>query len=191
MNLMDQKKAARASAAAVRKVAHEALADRAGLDLASLEFPVKPEAGRSVVSAFHPFRSEIDTKPLIGKLVGEGWTTCLPIIVGAGLPLIFRRWFPGEPTVSGDMNIMRPLDDAPQVEPDVLIVPLLAFDAKGYRLGYGGGFYDRTLGLLRAKKKVVAIGVGYSAQQVAEVPHDELDQPVDFVMTETGVIRCG
>lgn len=191
MNLQDQKKALRASAAAVRKVAHEALSSQAGLDLASIPFPVKPEAGRSVVSAFHPFRSEIDTKPLIGRLVADGWTTCLPIILGPGVPLIFRRWFPGEPTISGDMNIMRPLDEAPQVEPDVLIVPLLAFDAKGYRLGYGGGFYDRTLALLRAKKKVVAIGVGYSAQQVDSVPHDELDQPVDFVMTETGIITCG
>jgi 5-formyltetrahydrofolate cyclo-ligase len=191
MNLQDQKKEARARAAAVRKVAHAALADMAGLDLASLEFPVKPEAGRSVVSAFHPFRSEIDTKPLIGKLVADGWTTCLPIILGAGVPLIFRRWFPGEPTISGDMNIMRPLDEAEQVEPDVLIVPLLSFDANGYRLGYGGGFYDRTLGLLRAKKKVIAIGVGYSAQQVEQVPHDEFDQPVDFIMTETGVMTCG
>jgi 5-formyltetrahydrofolate cyclo-ligase len=191
MNLQDQKKALRASAAAKRKVTHEALSSQAGLDLASAPFPVKPEAGRSVVSAFHPFRSEIDTKPLIGRLVADGWTTCLPIILGPGVPLIFRRWFPGEPTISGDMNIMRPLDEAPQVEPDVLIVPLLAFDAKGYRLGYGGGFYDRTLALLRAKKKVVAIGVGYSAQQVDSVPHDELDQPVDFVMTETGIVTCG
>jgi 5-formyltetrahydrofolate cyclo-ligase len=191
MNLQDQKKAARGNAAAVRKVAHEALADSAGLHLASHEFPVKPEAGRSTVSAFHPFRSEIDTKPLIGKLVADGWTTCLPIILGAGVPLIFRRWFPGEPTVSGDMNIMRPLDDAPQVEPDVVIVPLLAFDREGYRLGYGGGFYDRTLAVLRAKKKITAIGVGYSAQQVPHVPHDELDQPVDFVMTESGIIKCG
>lgn len=191
MNLQDEKKAARTRAVAIRKVAHETLGDHAGLTLASLEFPVKPEAGRSVVSAFHPFRSEIDTKPLIGKLVANGWTTCLPIIVGAGLPLIFRRWFPGEPTISGDMNILRPRDDAEQVEPDVLIVPLLAFDAKGYRIGYGGGFYDRTLALLRAKKKIVAIGVGYSAQQVPEVPHDELDQAVDFVMTERGVLTCG
>ena len=121
MNLHDQKKAARTSAAAIRKVAHGLLGDHAGLALASQEFPVKPEAGRSVVSAFNPFRSEIDTKPLIGKLVADGWTTCLPVIVGAGLPLIFRRWFPGEPTISGDMNILRPHDDAEQVEPDVLI----------------------------------------------------------------------
>ena len=89
------------------------------------------------------------------------------------------------------MNIMRPLDEAPEVEPDVLIVPLLAFDPQGFRVGYGGGFYDRTLAGLRAKKKITAIGVGYSSQQVPHVPHDELDQPVDFVMTETGVLKCG
>ncbi len=191
MNLQEQKKAARADAAAIRKLAHEALGSHAGLALASHEFPVKPEAGKSVVSAFHPFRTEIDTRPLLGKLVADGWTTALPIIMGAGLPLVFRRWFPGEPTISADMNIMRPLDDAPEVEPDVLIVPLLAFDAQGFRVGYGGGFYDRTLAVLRAKKKITAIGVGYSAQQVPHVPHDELDQPVDFVMTETGVLKCG
>lgn len=191
MNLQDQKKAARADAATIRKLAHEALGSHAGLALASQEFPVKPEAGRSVVSAFHPFRTEIDTRPLLGKLVADGWTTALPIIMGAGLPLVFRRWFPGEPTISADMNIMRPLDDAPEVAPDVLIVPLLAFDAEGFRVGYGGGFYDRTLAVLRAKKKITAIGVGYSVQQVAHVPHDELDQPVDFVMTEVGVLKCG
>ena len=191
MNLQDQKKAARADAAAIRKLAREALGSHAGLALASHEFPVKPEAGKSVVSAFHPFRTEIDTRPLLGQLVADGWTTALPIIMGAGLPLVFRRWFPGEPTISADMNIMRPLDDAPEVEPDVLIVPLLAFDTQGFRVGYGSGFYDRTLAVLRAKKKITAIGVGYSAQQVPHVPHDELDQPVDFVMTEIGVLKCG
>ncbi len=190
MNLSDQKKAARVSAGAVRKVAHEAHADRAALALASHPFPVTPTPGASIVSAFYPFRSEIDTRPLLGKLAADGWTTCLPIILGPGQPLIFRRWFPGEPMVPGDMNIPRPRDDAPQVEPDVLIVPMLAFDAHGYRLGYGGGFYDRTIGLLRAKKKIIAIGAAYSAQQVDEVPHDGHDQALDFVMTEVGVLKC-
>jgi 5-formyltetrahydrofolate cyclo-ligase len=159
--------------------------------LAALEFPVKPVAGASIVSAFYPYRSEIDTRPLLGKLAGDGWTTSLPIIIGAGLPLVFRRWLPGEPTVPGDMNIPRPPDEAPEVEPDVLIVPMLAFDAKGYRLGYGGGFYDRTLALLRGKKKIIAIGAAYSAQQVDEVPHDDHDQALDYVITERGVLTCG
>ena len=191
MNLFDQKKAARSEAGVIRKVAHEALSAKAGLALAAYEFPVKPIAGASTVSAFYPFRSEIDTRPLLGKLAADGWTTSLPIIIGPGLPLVFRRWFPGEPTIPGDMNIPRPPDSAPEVWPDVLIVPLLSFDTKGYRLGYGGGFYDRTIALLRSKKKIVAIGAAYSAQQVDEVPHGEHDQPLDYVMTELGVLRCG
>ena len=191
MNLHEQKKAARVAAGAIRKAAHEAWAERGALALAALEFPVKPVAGASVVSAFYPFRSEIDTRPLLGRLAADGWTTALPFIIGPEQPLIFRRWFPGEPTIPGDMNIPRPRDDAPQVEPDVLIVPMLAFDARGFRLGYGGGFYDRTLALLRTKKKIIAIGAAYAEQQMDEVPHGAHDQPLDFVMTERGILTCG
>ena len=191
MNLFDQKKVARGEAGVIRKVAHEGLSDKAGLALAAHEFPVKPVSGASTVSAFYPFRSEIDTRPLLGKLAADGWTTSLPIIIGPGLPLVFRRWIPGEPTIPGDMNIPRPPDSAPEVWPDVLIVPLLSFDTKGYRLGYGGGFYDRTIALLRSRKKIVTIGAAYSAQHVDEVPHGEHDQPLDYVMTELGVLTCG
>ena len=88
--------------------------------------------------------------PLLGQLAGEGWTTALPIVIARlGTPLEFRRWMPGEPTMPGKWDIPRPPEEAPLVKPDVLLVPLLAFDRKGYRLGYGGGFYDRTLEMLR------------------------------------------
>ena len=191
MNLHEQKKAARVQAGAIRKAAHERLAEQAALALAGHVFPAQPQAGASIVSAFYPYKSEIDTRPLLGKLAADGWTTSLPIIIGPDQPLVFRRWYPGEPTIPGDMNIPRPRDEVPKVEPDVLIVPMLAFDAKGYRLGYGGGFYDRTIALLRSKKKIIAIGAAYSAQQVDEVPHGEHDQPLDYVMTEVGVLTCG
>ena len=131
------------------------------------------------------------TLPLLTKLAGEGWITALPVIVGKGVPLMFRAWVPGEPLGSGLWDIKIPLETAPEVVPDVLIVPLLAFDRQGYRLGYGGGFYDRTLAKLRALKPITAIGVGFAAQAVEHVPHDELDQPVDFVMTEEVTIPCG
>ena len=91
----------------------------------------------------------------------------------------------------GVWGIPRPTDDAPLLEPDVLLVPLMAFDRRGYRLGYGGGFYDRTLDVLRSKKTIVAIGVAYSAQQVDSVPHDSHDHSLDFIMTEKGVFACG
>ncbi|MBG1230870.1 5-formyltetrahydrofolate cyclo-ligase [Aestuariivirga litoralis] len=185
------KAAARKMASGTRLKAHEQMKESAPLLLASHGFPARAEPGFNVVSAFFPVRSEIDTRPLLGRLAGEGWTTCLPIVIAEGQPLSFRRWLPGEPLDKGFMNIDIPLDTSPEVEPDVLIVPLLAFDRKGFRLGYGGGFYDRTLDKLRAQKKIIAIGAAYAAQEVEEVPHHAHDQHLDFVMTERGVIACG
>jgi 5-formyltetrahydrofolate cyclo-ligase len=135
-------------------------------------------------------QSEIDARPLLGKLAGEGWTTALPIVIAPRQPLEFRRWLPGEPTVLGKWDIPRPSEDAPLLQPDVLLVPLLAFDRRGYRLGYGGGFYDRTIPGLRALKSVTTIGIAYAAQEIDDVPHDELDQPLDFIMTEKDLIAC-
>jgi 5-formyltetrahydrofolate cyclo-ligase len=88
------------------------------------------------------------------------------------------------------MKIAVPLLSAPEVEPDVLLVPLLAFDKAGYRLGYGGGFYDATLAKLRAKKPIIAIGVAYADQEVADVPHEAHDMKLDYVMTEKGIVKC-
>lgn len=188
--LTQVKAQARKDASKARRAAHEAAKDDASALLASQRFPVTPKAGASIVSGFFPYQSEIDTRLLLGKLAGEGWTTCLPIVIAPGEPLVFRRWKPGEPTVSGIWNIPRPRDDAEIVEPDVLMVPMLAFDRKGFRLGYGGGFYDRTLEMLRKKKSIVAIGVAYGAQEVERVAHGPHDQPLDFVMTEKGVFAC-
>ncbi len=190
MTLIDIKKAARKEAAALRENAHEALKEVAPLRLAALDFPVLLDTGSRIVSGFFPYQSEIDTRPLLGRLAGDGWTTALPVIIAKGEPLRFRRWLPGEPTVPGVWDIPRPLDAAPLVEPDVLLVPLLAFDRKGHRLGYGGGFYDRTLALLRSKKRVLAIGIAYAAQEIDSVPSSSHDQPLDFVMTEKELIAC-
>jgi len=190
-SLADIKKAARKSATIKRLAAHDAAKDLAPLALAAHPFPLKPEAGRSIVSGFFPYQSEIDTRPLLGRLAGEGWTTALPIVIANGQPLEFRRWLPGEPTVPGKWDIPRPPETSPLLKPDVLLVPMLAFDRAGYRLGYGGGFYDRTLELLRKEKPVVAIGVAYAVQGVDSVPHDDHDQKLDFIMTEKELIRCG
>jgi 5-formyltetrahydrofolate cyclo-ligase len=183
------KKAARISAASVRNAAHDALKDSAPLALAARGLPVAFQ--NQVVSGFHPYLSEISTLPLLAKLVGEGWITALPVVVGKELPLLFRRWAPGDAMVSGLWDIQIPADAAPEVEPDVLLVPMLAFDRKGYRLGYGGGFYDRTLAKLRAVKLVSAIGVAYSGQEIEVVPHDAHDQPLDWIMTERETFKCG
>jgi 5-formyltetrahydrofolate cyclo-ligase len=188
-NIAATKKSARTVAMGVRKVAHAELKDTAPLALAAHAFPITPEKNRHIVSAFYPYQSEIDARPLLGKLAGEGWTTCLPIVIGEGLPLLFRRWLAGAPTVAGVWGIPRPPDSAGEVEPDVLIVPLLAFDRAGYRLGYGGGFYDRTLEKLRTRKTVIAIGVAYASQEVPHVPIGPHDQPLDYVMTEREVLQ--
>ena len=183
------KKAARAAAASARNSAHDASKGSAPLVLAVRGLPVAFQ--NQVVSGFHPYLSEISTLPLLAKLAGEGWITALPVVVGKELPLLFRRWAPGDAMVSGLWDIQIPADTAPEVEPDVLLVPMLAFDRKGYRLGYGGGFYDRTLAKLRAVKLVTAIGVAYAGQEIEAVPHDSHDQPLDWIMTERETFRCG
>ena len=183
------KKAARAAAALARNAAHDASKGSAPLVLAARGLPVAFQ--NQVVSGFHPYLSEISTLPLLAKLVDEGWITALPVVIGKELPLLFRRWARGDVMVSGLWDIQIPADTAPEVEPDVLLVPMLAFDRKGYRLGYGGGFYDRTLAKLRAFKKVTAIGVAYAGQEVDAVSHDAHDQPLDWIMTEKETFKCG
>jgi 5-formyltetrahydrofolate cyclo-ligase len=184
------KKAARVAAASARMTAHDAAKESAPLALAARGLPIARKSQNQIVSAFHPYMSEISTVELLAKLAAEGWTTALPVVVGKELPLVFRTWMPGEPLVSGLWDIQVPAETAPEVEPDVLLVPMLAFDRKGFRLGYGGGFYDRTLAKLRGFKKVTAIGVAYAGQEVDEVPHDAHDQQLDWIMTERETFKC-
>jgi 5-formyltetrahydrofolate cyclo-ligase len=190
LSLPEEKALLRKEMSARREIAHDAAKDSAPLALLQHRFPLIPQTNRSIVSAFYPYQSEIDGRPLLGKLAGEGWTTALPVVIKLGQPLEFRRWFPGEPTIPGKWNIPRPTDDAPIVEPDVLLVPLLAFDRKGYRLGYGGGFYDRSIARLATMKAITTIGLAYAAQEIAHVPHDDLDQPLNYIMTEKDLIAC-
>ena len=138
---------------------------------------------RRVLSGYMPMRSEIDPLPAMAAHQGP---VGVPVILAKDTPLKFREWSPGCRLVQGAFKAMIPEEGA-WVEPEVVIVPLLAFDARGYRLGYGGGFYDRTLEGLRAKGPVLAVGFAFAAQEVAEVPTDAFDQRLDAVVTETGV----
>jgi 5-formyltetrahydrofolate cyclo-ligase len=140
------------------------------------------------VSVFHPLRDEPDTLPLLTALAAEGFVTALPAVVGRGSPLTFRLWRPGEPTRPGAMSIREPLEEAPAVDPDLLFVPLACFDRLGNRIGYGAGFYDRTLARLRAMKPVHAAGVAYGVCEVAAVPYEAHDQTLDAVLTEQETI---
>ncbi len=191
MSLPDQKKELRRKAVAAREAIAQAAGAKAGEALAHRGLPVAKPNAAPVISGFHPYQSEISTLPLLARLKAEGWITALPVVIAKATPLTFRAWAPGEALVSGIWDIQVPPETSPEVVPDVLLVPLLAFDPQGYRLGYGGGFYDRTLALLRARNPVVAIGIGFAGQAVDSVPHDGLDQRVDYVMTELATLACG
>ena len=122
------------------------------------------------------------------KLAEAGASLALPVVAGKGQPLIMRAWAFGTPLASGVWGIKEPMPDAPAVDPDILIVPLLAFDRRGHRLGYGAGYYDMTLTALRAKKPIVAVGIAYAAQEVDTVPITPRDARLDLVLTENETI---
>jgi 5-formyltetrahydrofolate cyclo-ligase len=144
----------------------------------------------TIASGFMPIRSEINPLPLLRRFAEAGAGLALPAIAGRGQPLILRAWRIGEPLVRGQWNIREPAAEAPQVAPDIVIVPLAAFDRRGYRIGYGAGYYDMTLAALRTEKPVTAIGIGFAVQEVPEVPDFAYDQKLDFVLTERGLIDC-
>jgi len=138
-----------------------------------------------IVSGFWPIKDEIDIRPLMTALADQGYRLALPVVLGRGQPLRFRTWRPGEALEKGVFGTLQPpAEGEVAVEPDVLIVPLLACDRDGWRLGYGGGFYDRTLAGLRARRRVTAIGVCFDGQVVDAVPHDGDDQRLDWLLTE-------
>ena len=137
-----------------------------------------------VVAAYYPVRSEFDCMPLLRRVAAEGWTLALPVIAGPA-PLLFREWTFGAPLEPGPFGVREPVE-GPLAAPDVVLVPLLAFDARGYRLGYGGGHYDRTLAALRGAGGVTAIGLAFDAQEVAEVPVCPYDEPLDWILTPSG-----
>lgn len=141
----------------------------------------KPLAG------YMAMRTEID--PMAAMAAHQG-PVCVPVIVANGQPLKFREWSPGCRMEMGAFGAEIPAEGA-WIEPEVLIVPLVGFDARGYRLGYGGGFYDRTLQGLRAKRPTLAVGFAFAAQEMAEVPIDEFDQRLDAMVTEAGVREFG
>jgi 5-formyltetrahydrofolate cyclo-ligase len=143
-----------------------------------------------IVSGYLPVRNELDPLPAMTALSAIGWRLALPVVVGPGLPLVFRAWAPGEPTVRAGFGLEVPAAEV-EVVPDLLLVPLLAFDARGHRLGYGKGYYDRTLRTLRAAGAARrTIGLGFALQEPPEVPAAAFDEPLDAIVTEHGLRRC-
>lgn len=153
----------------------------AGLDGLLATLPAPPRTAALYV----PLGSEIDTGPLAAELTRRGIDLALPRVDAADSPLSFRTWSPGDPLESDLKSCSAPLHTAARVEPDLVFVPLVAFDAEGGRLGQGGGYYDRTLVALAAKRPVV-IGLAFAGQQVDRVPCDPHDQKLDGILTERG-----
>ena len=149
------------------------------------------EGKGAVVSGFLSIGEELDTAPLLAALHAAGTALCLPVMQGRGNPLFFRAWAPGDAMATAVWGIQQPTPERPVCEPDVLLVPLLAADRLGFRLGYGGGFFDRTLHELRLKKPLVAIGLAFDEQVVDAVPHLDYDEPLDWLLTPSGPCRCG
>jgi 5-formyltetrahydrofolate cyclo-ligase len=144
-----------------------------------------------VVSAYWAMGDELNAQFLIRHLHEAGCVIGLPVVLGKGQPLLFRRWTPETKFIPGGFGTQIPSPDEPEVVPQRLIVPLLAFDAAGYRLGYGGGFYDRTLAKLRGLGPVSAIGFAYAGQEVDAVPREDFDQQLDWLATEVSMRRFG
>ena len=148
--------------------------------------PLPPSA---VVSAFVAIGEETDPAPLVDLLRKEGHPIVLPRVVRKGEELAFHLYEEGATLDPGVFGLSQPGKDWPEAIPDVLVVPLLAFDARGNRLGYGAGFYDRTLAALRASRRIVAVGFAFAGQEVPDVPHRDSDEPLDWIVTELGARR--
>lgn len=144
-------------------------------------------SANAVVASYWPLGSEADPRPLARVLAARGHTILLPCLSANDTPLVFRQWREGDVLSPGRHGAGEPAGDAPQLVPDVVFVPLLAFDARGSRLGQGGGHYDRTLAALRARGRVIAIGIAYADQEVNPLPKEAHDQPLDMVLTERGI----
>jgi len=164
---------------AERMAAAQAIADR------GLPVDLKPGV---IVSGFSPLKSEISPLPLLRRLADAGAGLALPVVVGRGQPLVMRAWSFGAPLDAGVWGIRQPPADAAEVFPDILIVPLLAFDRRGHRIGYGAGYYDMTIARLRAMKPITAIGIAFATQEIAAVPATPRDARLDLVLTERGSI---
>ncbi|WGW03403.1 5-formyltetrahydrofolate cyclo-ligase [Tropicibacter oceani] len=185
MSLDEQKKIARAAAFARRKQAFELHRPGAAGKLSELLAGYRGAA----LSGYMPIRTEIDPLPAMEEASAHG-PVAVPVIQGAGLPLKFARWEPDCPLIDGPFGARIP-QTLDYLEPELLIVPLVAFTRQGGRLGYGGGFYDRTLEALRAKRPTLAIGFAFAAQEDPDLPLEPTDQPLDLIVTESEIIQPG
>jgi 5-formyltetrahydrofolate cyclo-ligase len=160
---------------------------RAAQAIASRGLPVEILPG-AVVAGYSPIRSEIDPAPLMRKLAAEGAQLALPVVTARGQSLRFRVWSPDHRLLRGPLGILEPSPAAAEIIPEIVLVPLAAFDRLGHRIGYGAGHYDRTLQQLRKSRDITSIGLAFAAQAVEAVPALQHDVALDYVLTETQVL---
>jgi 5-formyltetrahydrofolate cyclo-ligase len=180
------RRAALARRADVDRATREAFAERLAIEGVAI-------ARRAVVrtvAAFWPIGTEPDTLMLLAALDYHEFVAALPVTGAIGKPLTFRRWREGDPMVEGPMRIPEPSPRLQQVQPDLMFVPAAGFDRRGYRVGYGGGFYDVTLAALRAQRALLTVGIAFACQEVERIPEEEHDQALDFILTENELIDC-
>jgi len=183
----DGKVSLRAAARALRREAHERAGPGASLLIADNFLTRLPWRKAQTVAGYVSLGDEADVAPLLGLLAGQGVDLVLPAVAERDAALEFRRWRPEDPLETGLFATRHPGDAAERVTPDLLLVPLLAYDLEGGRLGYGGGYYDRTLEALRSAGPVTAVGIGYAAQRMDGLPRETHDQPLDWIVTEQDV----
>ena len=180
MTLID-KNAARKAAFARRKLAHDS-----GVGTAAHLSEVLAGYRGVPIAGYMPMRTEIDPLPAMAEAAAHG-PVCVPVIIENDAPLRFRQWEPDCALETGAFGAQIPVN-GDWIEPEIVIVPMVGFSRDGGRLGYGGGFYDRTLELLRSKRATLAIGFAYDAQEDADLPIEPWDQPLDMIVTETRII---
>ena len=181
---MPSKAKLRAAALAARDALSEVQRAAAAAAVADRGLPIEI-LPNMIVSGYAPIRSEIDPMPLMLKLAAQGARLALPTVTARGQSLSFRAWSAGNKMVLGPLGILEPSPAAAELIPDVMLVPLAAFDRLGHRIGYGAGHYDRSLAHLRKSNAITAIGIAFAAQEIEAVPALSHDVPLDYVLTET------
>ena len=180
MDIKTQKSRARIQAKQKRAAVNQPDGDIALLKY----FPALKFRG-AVIGGYWPLPGELDIRPLLHACHQAGHKLSLPTTPRKGYPLTFRHWKPSHLLKAGPYNTREPFPEQPEVLPSLVLVPLLAFTQNGERLGYGGGFYDRTLAALKSKQNVFACGVAYAGQEAASLPVDEFDHRLDGILTES------
>ena len=189
-NPFDAKALWRARLTPLREDAAKARPD-AGRHAARAFFDAIDPGSDDIVAIYHSMRSELDTGPLADALAERSIRIALPVVETKKAPLVFRRYAPGDALETGAYGERVPPPSADAVRPDIVVTPLLGYSETGDRLGYGGGYYDRTLQALRETGAVIAVGYAYAIQKVDALPVSPLDQRLDWIVTERGAQRCG